>query len=740
MKILRVVCSSVLGLSLSAVAQNTAAAQPKSAPQGESKGVAKARQQTAKPWQQIPIPALPEFHPQEPKRIELSDGMVIFLQEDHELPLIDGRIRIRGGSRLEPAQKVGLMSVYGQAWRTGGTTTKTGDQLDDFLEARAARVETSGGIDSTSVSWSCLKPDFNEVFDVVLDVLRNPAFRDDKIALAKRQLDTAISRRNDEPDEIASREAAKIAYGAESPYARVPEYYTVGAVTRDDLMAWHQKYVQPNNIILGVVGDFDSAAMEAKLRQAFESWPRGPQAPREVEAPITPEKPGLYFVQKNDVNQSNVRMIALGIERNNPDYYAVAVMNEVLGGGFSGRLIQNLRTKAGLAYDVHGGVGAAYDHPGMFQLVMETKSGTTAAAIDGLYGQLTDLDKNPATPDELKRAKDSILNGFIFEFDDKGKVLAERMTYEFYGYPPDFLERFRAGIEKVTAEDVDRVAHKYVPQKNQLSVFVLGNATDFDRQLSTFGNVNKIDISIPESPPGAAPAAAKPAAANPQGKQLGAKVAEALGGEANLEKVKSLKVSMNSTRTTQTGDVELHVEQTVVYPDRAYVSLTAQGQTVTTVVTPTSAVISTPQGKQELPDEIRDANLRNLRRDLIYVAQHLNDPHFSFAAEGTQEIDGVSADVLSIDADGAPVKWYVDPASGHVLRSEFQTVGMQGPTERQIDYTDWRPAGTLTLPYQRTIKENGEVESQDKVNEVEVNPTLDPKLFETATAPAAAPK
>ena len=739
MKILRAICVAVIALSLNAMAQ-TAATQPKSAQAGESKGVAKARQQAAKPWQQIPIPALPEFHPQEPKRIELSNGMVIFLQEDHELPLIDGRIRIRGGSRLEPADKIGLLSVYGQAWRTGGTTTKTGDQLDDFLEARAAKVETSGGLDSTSLSWSCLKPDFDDVFNVVLDVLRRPAFREDKIALAKRQLDTAISRRNDEPDEIAGREAAKLAYGAESPYARVPEYYTVAAVTRGDLVAWQQKYVHPNNIILGVVGDFDSTVMEAKLRQAFESWPRGPQAPRAVEATITPAKPGFYFVQKNDVNQSNVRMIALGIERNNPDYFAVAVMNEVLGGGFSGRLIQNLRTKAGLAYDVHGGVGAGYDHPGMFQLVMETKSGTTAAAIDGLYGQLTDLDKNPATPDELKRAKDTILNGFIFEFDDRGKVLAERMTYEFYGYPPDFLERFRAGIEKVTAEDVDRVAHKYVPRKDQLSVLVLGNATDFDRQLSSFGNVNKIDISIPENPPGAAPAAAKPTATNPEGKQMGAKVAAALGGEANLEKVKSLKVSMSSTRTTQQGDVELHVEQTVVYPDRAYVALTAQGQTVTTVVTPTSAVISTPEGKQELPAEIRDANIRNLRRDLIYVAQHLNDPHFTFASEGRQEIGGVNADILAIDADGAPLKWFVDPASGHVLRSEFQTVGMQGPTERQIDYTDWRPAGTLTLPYQRTIKENGEVASRDQVSDVEVNPAVDPKVFETASAPAAAPK
>jgi zinc protease len=251
--------------------------------------------------------------------------------------------------------------------------------------------------------------------------------------------------------------------------------------------------------------------MEAKLRQAFADWPRGPEAPRNVETPIEPAPPGVYFVQKGDVNQSNVRLVHLGITRNNPDYYAVTVMNEVLGGGFSGRLIQNLRTKAGLAYDVHGGIGAGYDHDGIFQLVMETKSGTTAAATEGLIQQLGQIKSMPATQAELKRAKDTILNSFIFDFDDKEKVLAERMTYEFYGYPPDFLERFRAGIEKVTAADVARVAEKYV-HPNQMAIFVLGNSADFDKQLSTFGIVKTLDISIPEAPP------AKAAAAQPGSK------------------------------------------------------------------------------------------------------------------------------------------------------------------------------------------------------------------------------
>src|ERR1043165_6041264 len=207
-------------------------------------------------------PTLHKFEPQQPKRIELSNGMVIFLQEDHELPLINGTARIRGGGRDIPAAKTGMMGVYGSAWRTGGTASKTGDQLDDFLEIRAAKVETGGGVDSTSISMSALKQDFDQVFEVFVDLLRNPEFRQDKVDLAKKQLKTSISRRNDEISDIAGREAAKLGYGADNPYAREAEYWTVDAVTREDLISFHKRTVLPNNIILGIVGDFDSAAVE----------------------------------------------------------------------------------------------------------------------------------------------------------------------------------------------------------------------------------------------------------------------------------------------------------------------------------------------------------------------------------------------------------------------------------------------------------------------------------------------
>jgi zinc protease len=456
----------------------------------------------ASDWQQIAIPPLPAFHPQEPKRFELPNGMVVFLQEDHELPLIDGSARIRGGSRSEPANKAGMLDIYGEVWRTGGTKAQTGDQLDDYLEIRAAKVETSSNVDSTSIAWSCLKSDFDDVFKAFNDLLREPEFRADKVDLAQKEMDDAISRRNDDVGSIAGRESMKLAYGANNPYAREPEYATVAAVTRQDLLDWHHAHVHPNNIILGIVGDFDSAAMEAKLRQAFGDWPKGASVKKE-EIEFHPAKPGYYLIPKEDVNQSSIRMTELGIRRDNPDYYATQVFNEAFGGGFSSRLFKSIRTAQGLAYGVGAGIGAAFDHPGIVRVSMSTKSATTIESIQALYKEIDGLAQNPISDDEIKRAKDSILNSFVFNFDSPEKVLHERMAYEFYGYPADYLERYRVGIEKVGKEDVARAATKYL-HKDKLAVLVVGNTADFDKPLDSLGPVTKVDITIPP-PPGEQP-------------------------------------------------------------------------------------------------------------------------------------------------------------------------------------------------------------------------------------------
>jgi zinc protease len=476
---------------LSANAQQSAPAKPETTPKPAA---------TAQPWKKIAIPPLHAFKPVQPRRIELANGLVIFLQEDHELPFINGSILIRGGSRDEPDAKAGLVSIYGETWRTSGTGSVDGDKLDDQLEAKAASVETSGGTASTSVTWSSLKGDFDSVFASTMDLLLHPTFKADKLQLAKGQAETAISRRNDDANGIAIREAVKLAYGAHNPYARRPEYATVDVITLDDLKAWHDKTVLPNNMIVAVSGDFDGAAMEAKLRAAFEPLPRGEKF-ESAKATFTDPKQSINFVEKSDVNQSNVVIVGLGTERSNPDYYALSVMNEIFSGGFGSRVVQNVRTKLGLAYSVSGSFSAAYDHPGIFYVLAATKSDSTVAATQAMLAEIERLKTDPPTATELSKAKDQVLNSFIFHYDSPDKTLNEQVTLAFYGYPADTLEKYKAGIEKVTAADVTRVANKYI-DVSKLAVIVVGNEAEIKPPLSTLGKMTNIDITIPPPPSG----------------------------------------------------------------------------------------------------------------------------------------------------------------------------------------------------------------------------------------------
>lgn len=453
--------------------------------------------QESKPWEKIPIPPLPAFKPKQPKRIELKNGIVLFLQEDHELPFVSGSVLIPGGATDEPANKAGLVDLYGEAWRTSGTAKMSGDAMDDLLESKAAHIETGGGANSTSLGWDSLKGDSDQVFSLAMDLLFHPKFNPQKLQLAQQQAATAIVRRNDEEGPIAGREAAKLVYGKDSPYTRQPELATIGAIRIADLQAWHDKTIT-GRLIVGVSGDFDATQMEAKLRSAFESLPPVKKTPEPHEA-FTEPKQAAFFVNKEDVNQSDVQIVGLGTDRHNPDVPTLAVMNDILGGGFASRLFQKVRTELGLAYAVGGGMGFAYDHPALFRVQVMTKSASTVEATKAALAEIAGLRSRPFTEEELKRAKDNILNGFLFLYDTPDKVLAERERLEFYGYPADYLEKYEAAIKNVTVADLNAAAKKYI-HPDHLAVLVVGNKSEITPGLDALnlGPVKTIDITIPQ--------------------------------------------------------------------------------------------------------------------------------------------------------------------------------------------------------------------------------------------------
>ncbi len=453
-------------------------------------------------YRDIEYPELAEFEIPRPEIYDLPNGMKVFLMEDHELPLIQVIVRVRTGGAWEPAEKTGLAGLTGSVQRTGGIggpRAMSGDELDDFLEARAASVETSIGQNVGFASMDVLKDDFDEVFQVFHDVLRYPAFAEDKLEVAKAQARSAVARRNDDVTSITAREFSRLVYGTDSPLSRLTEYATLDAVSRDDLVAWHGAHYHPNNMYLGVVGDFDSAAMKEKIAAVFGGWPAGPAFDREPVEFESERTPGVYFIEKTDVTQANIRLGHLGIRLQNPDFFAVQVLNEILGGSFASRLVKSVRKEKGLAYSVRGTIGSGLVYPGVAGFGLQTKSESMGQAIDAVLEVLEGMKTDAATDEEMERAKGSILNSFIFNYASKGQVLSQQMLYSFYGLPLDWLENYRRQIEAVTNDDVSRVAAAHL-YPDKLKILVVGRAEEFDRPVESFGPVEVVDIAIPDPP------------------------------------------------------------------------------------------------------------------------------------------------------------------------------------------------------------------------------------------------
>jgi zinc protease len=420
--------------------------------------------------------------------------------QDRQLPLVRGTALFRTGSRLEPANKVGLADITGTTMRTGGTLTHSADELNKLLEQRAAAIETSMGTSSGSASFDTLSKDTETVFQLFADVIQNPAFAVDKIDLAKNQLKGAIARRNDDPDDIASREFSKLIYGATSPYARTIEYSTLNAISRDDIVNFHQTYIRPDTAILGIVGDFDLEPMKALVSQYFGTWQVNTPKP-DLPVPTANQKQteAAFLVDQPQLTQSNILLGHLGGKFNSPDYPALSVMNGVLN-GFGGRLFNNIRSKQGLAYSVYGSWNAGYDYPGLFIAGGQTRTDTTIPFVQSLLKEIERIRTTSVTPEELAYAKESILNSFVFKFENPSQTLTRLMTYEYYDYPPSFIFDYQKQIKATTAADVQRVANQYL-QPDKILTLIVGNGKVLQPNLKDLGEkVQTIDITIPDPP------------------------------------------------------------------------------------------------------------------------------------------------------------------------------------------------------------------------------------------------
>ena len=643
----------------------------------------------------IKYPKLNTVEIPSPTSVTLDNGMQIHLLEDHSLPLVNIRARLNCGSYLEPAEKVGLAAIAGDMLRTGGTENMTSDEIDARLEAIGASVESSIGTTSGSVSANALSEYSETIIEIMSDVLRRPVFDPDKIELAKTGSRSNISRRNDNPRSINTREFRKLLYGADSPYARHTEYATIESISREDLIEFHEAYIQPQGTQLSVWGDFKTDEMVALLTRHFGDWARGT-----TEIPPPPDveyeyKSTINYAEKTDVNQSNIFLGHIGGKMGDPDYPATIVMNSILGGGFTSRLFGQVRTTEGLAYAVAGTYSFNFANPGMFYVFVSTKSGTTVQALESCMREIRRMQTDAPTDEELQRAKDGYLNSFVFNFDTKSEILTRMMTYNHYGFDSDYLQQTKEAVEKVTAEDVLDVAKRKLHPDN-LQIMVTGNSADFDRPLSDLGRVNVIDITIPSPSEDEFMATDEELA---MGMEMLAKATEACGGLSTFKKAQTIQRTAKLTIQTPGGAMALDMVVVSVIAKMTHQTLTfPMGTQVSVYNGQEGWTTMGGQTKMMATAEVEDM-VRSQERHLIFLMQSSDEPTFKVAYRGTEELgarESIRLDFLT--ATGNQFKLYLDPETFRPSGMRYMAETQAGPAEIVETILTFTDAGGMKLP------------------------------------------
>ena len=675
------------------------------------------------------IPELRDFQIPEVTREVLANGLVIYLVEDHDLPVVKMAATIKVGAIYEPAAKVGLAGITGEVMRTGGTADFPGDELDIFLENLGASVESGISATSGSASMNCLTENLNDVLRVFAGVLRDPAFPDDKIDLAKTQRKTEISRRNDDAGDISWREIMKLYYGEGSPYSRQEEYDTVAAIERRDLVDFHEYFYHPNNTILVVGGDFEKSHMLGLLRRAFGDWERV-ETFYPPDPVLTETEPSVNYIFKEDVNQSKVRMGHLGIKHDDEYLFPLQVMNQILGGGFSSRLFNEVRTKQELAYAVFAWMIVGDHHRMPFVVGVDTKSGSTVKAIEIIRHELDRIVSEPVTDVELHAAKEGLKNSFVFNFSSPYSIAKTKASYEFWGKDPAYLDTYIEKVGAVTANDILEAAKARI-HPEEMAILVVGRADDFDKPLSSLGmgEPNEIDVTIPE-PSFAAEAVP---AATPESLAAGlaimGKVLAAHGGLSQAKAIRSLETNGDLTvHETGMGPLTFGIRTRVEGDSKMRVDMNTPFGSMTTVIAGESGWSKSPRGKQTLASEDIADSWKEQRRQASRLLLRLEE--LKAQAGGMQDLDGKSCQVVYVSGEGIePIKYFIDPQNWLPVAMEFKDSGETGPVLNRTYLGDYRKAGGFQFARELKIHHDGKLFATVIVGEVNVNPKFDPGLF-----------
>lgn len=464
-----------------------------------------------------PVPARPEqlqyppFSFTVPKaeqyEYKLKNGIVAYIAEDRSLPLVTVSITFKAGSFLEPADKVGLASLTGTLMRKGGAGKRAALEFDERADFLAANISSFVGDTSAGMTVNALSQNLGESLDLFFEMIMSPRFEDGRLEIEKGNLLESMKQRNDDADNILGREYRWLMNGTQHFASRPMTKQNLDALNRDALVAFHRTWIRPENIVtIAVAGAVDPKAFLADLEKRINTWKPEGKAEKVAWPPVGPTwepKPGLYHVEK-DIPQGKVFIGHLATTWKDPDHLAGQVMNDILGGGgFTSRITKRVRSDEGLAYSAGSSFGIGTFWPGQFRTFYQSKNATVAYAAKLSLAEIDRIRKERVSDDELVTAKNSFIDTFPRQWESKTSIVNTFASDVLYGRPHAYWDQYQDNLRKVTADDVLRVAQKYL-KPDRMVFMVVGKWSEIEpgdpdgkASMKEFGKVTHLPVRDP---------------------------------------------------------------------------------------------------------------------------------------------------------------------------------------------------------------------------------------------------
>ncbi len=669
----------------------------------------------------LKFPPLNKIHRPEVQSAQTSNGIKLRLIKTEKLPLVNLLILVKGGNHYDPGTKVGLATVTAQLLRIGGTKELKAEEVDKLLDSKGIDIDIDASDDYYTIDLSCLEENFDEAVSILSKILLQPTFNQEKMEEIKAQMNSAISRRNDNPMPINRREFNKLIYGAKSPFAAVLEYEHVDNIVQEDVNRNYKMFFAPVHMLVGVTGPLEMDQFKEIFEKYFGSWSHQARIPTYPQVQEQTHDFKIAFAQKSNLNQSYFSIGHLGVKEDLSKSAKFLVFNSIFSQGFTSRLVTRVRVKMGLTYGIGGGINTEHLYPGITSFTTFTKSESTTDAIKAIFEEIDIIRKEKVTQQELNDAKDSFLNAYVFEFRTPERVLRNSLRREFYGVDVNIIDRLVEDVKKVTADDILEVAKNYL-HPDKMVVSVVGNKEKIKGDLSELGKVKELDISI--KPPALKEKIPEPTSETLQkGSQMIMELS--MSKYKGYKDLKSLEMSADMKMTVMGRTMDMGLKSINLYPDKTHVEISIMGMKIERIISGKKGITK----QMGMEKAISEEEIEKGEFDDLYNIFNSKDKYqFQYLTE--KEIDGKKYDVIYIfDAKKRWMKYFINKETGLI---EIEEKLSEVPGESGVACTvksDFKTVKGIPFAYKSEVfvkeKKVGEV----TVKEIKVNPKVDLSIF-----------